>query len=184
MSKKFSGNSKKGDECPVCGGIIWGRGQRVIIEGARMTVCHNCAQHGTKVSKKPMKSKNITRTSYISGQSKKSSVVKPKPNIIAKQLDEDVEIVADFAKIIRIARNAKKLNQDQFAQKLNEKPSLLRRIESGKVKPTIKLAKKIEKVYGISLIKESDQVVVDTKKYMKRARGTSLGDIAFVKKKK
>ena len=51
----------------------------------------------------------------------------------------------DYAKRIKNARTNSKLNQEQFAQKLNEKPSLLRRIESGKVEPTIKLAEKIEK---------------------------------------
>ncbi|GAG90516.1 unnamed protein product, partial [marine sediment metagenome] len=34
-------------ECPICGGIIWGKGQKVLLEGAKITVCDNCAQHGT-----------------------------------------------------------------------------------------------------------------------------------------
>ena len=25
-------------ECPICGGIIWGKGQNVLIEGAKMIV--------------------------------------------------------------------------------------------------------------------------------------------------
>ena len=113
MSKKYSGSNKKQDECPVCGGVIWGRGQKVIIEGARMTVCDNCAQHGTRVKKSPKSSKSITRTSYTSGQIKKTSMPKPKTIISTQTLDEDIEIVPDFAKKIRNVRNAKGLNQDQ-----------------------------------------------------------------------
>ena len=87
---------------------------------------------------------------------------------------------------LRKARNARGLNQDQFAQKLNEKPSLLRRIEAGKVEPTIKLAKKIEDVYNIKLIKQVDEIEPTAKQsqYMKKSSGSSLGDIAYVKKKK
>ncbi|MCK4383585.1 MAG: helix-turn-helix domain-containing protein, partial [Candidatus Lokiarchaeota archaeon] len=75
-------------------------------------------------------------------------------------------------------------NQDQFAQKLNEKPSLIRRIESGKAEPTEKLAKKIESVYNIKLLKKADDYIVSTKDYMKKQKNTSLGDIAIIKKKK
>ena len=91
----------------------------------------------------------------------------------------------DYAKRIRNVRNSLNLNQDQFAQKLNEKPSLLKRIETGKVEPTIKLAKKILKVYNIQLIKKADDTEfnVQETKFMKRSAGSSLGDIAYIKKK-
>jgi len=156
--------------CPICEGVIW-KGQKVLIEGVKMTVCNSCAQYGKKLLTKPKS------TSSHSTHPKSSS-----RNVINKM--EEVEIVPDYAKIIRNVRTLKKLNQDQFAQKLNEKPSLLRRIESGKVKPTIKLAKKIEKVYNITLLKKSDEIEVNTKKYMKKQTSSTLGDIAFIKKKK
>lgn len=159
--------------CPICDGIIW-KGQKVLIEGVKMTVCNSCAQYGKKLLAKP-------KSTYL----KKSHSTEPKSssrNSINKM--DDVEIVPDYAKKIRNVRTLKKLNQDQFAQKLNEKPSLLRRIESAKVKPTIKLAKKIEKVYNITLLKKSDEIEVNTKKYMKKQTSSTLGDIAFIKKKK
>ena len=69
---------------------------------------------------------------------------------------------------------------------MNEKPSLLRRIEAGKVEPTVKLAKKIEDVYKIKILKKSDEIEarVQNNKYMKKSNVKSLGDIAFIKKKK
>ncbi|TFG03137.1 MAG: TIGR00270 family protein [Promethearchaeota archaeon] len=156
--------------CPICDGIIW-KGQKVLIESVKMTVCNSCAQYGKKLITKPKS------TSSYSARPKGSS-----RNSINKM--DEVEIVPDYAKIIRNVRTLKKLNQDQFAQKLNEKPSLLRRIESAKVKPTIKLAKKIEKVYNVILLKKSDEIEVNTKKYMKKQTSSNLGDIAFIKKKK
>ena len=175
MSKKIANQFEK--ECPICGGKIWGRGEKVIIEGARITVCQSCAQFGVKIKSKS----KVTATSkklYT-----KSSV---KKGVRRREIEESVEFVSDYAIKIRNARNARGFNQDQFAQKLNEKPSLLRRIEAGKVEPTIKLAKKIEKVYNIKLLKKVDEIEPTTpqSKYMKKSSGSSLGDIAYVKKKK
>ena len=165
-------------ECPVCGGIIWGRGQRVLLEGAKITVCDNCAQHGKKIYKPPTNAKTTKpRQGRPRSTARKQSL---KPRGI-----EELEIVLDYAKRIRNVRNSLNLNQDQFAQKLNEKPSLLKRIETGKVEPTIKLAKKILKVYNIQLIKKADDTEfnVQETKFMKRSAGSSLGDIAYIKKK-
>ncbi len=166
-------------ECPICGSIIWGKGQRVLLEGAKITVCHNCAQHGEKIRKQPT---NTQVRKSIPYQSKKF----PKKQIMKKDFVSDLEIISDFASKIRNKRNSLGLNQDQFAQKLNEKPSLLRRIETGKVEPTIKLAKKIEEIYNLKLLKKTDEIEgsVQNTKYMKKSTGTSLGDIAFIKKKK
>lgn len=166
-------------ECPVCGSIIWGKGQRILLEGAKITVCHNCAQHGIKIQK-------ISTSTHIKSSFSRDRAIRPKHQDLKKPRIDDLEIIPDYAKKIRNARNTLGLNQDQFAQKLNEKPSLLRRIETGKVEPTIKLAKKIEDVYNIKIIKKVTEIEADVSnnKYMKKTSRTSLGDIAFIKKKK
>ncbi len=166
-------------ECPICGSIIWGKGQRVLLEGAKITVCFNCAQHGIKIQKPPISTQTKKKYSYDKKPSSKRQVVK-------KDFIDDFEINPDYAKKIRNKRNSLGLNQDQFAQKLNEKPSLLRRIEAGKAEPTIKLAKKIEDIYKIKILKKTDEIEanVQNNKFMKKSTGTSLGDIAFIKKKK
>jgi len=166
-------------ECPICGSIIWGKGQRVLLEGAKITVCYNCAQHGTKIRKSP----TATQIRKIS-QSRPSKFQKKSPRKIESR--DELEIVSDYAHKIREARTSRGLNQDQFAQKLNEKPSLLRRIEAGRVEPTLKLAKKIENVYNLQLLKSSNEAEINVQetKFMKKSTSTSLGDIAFIKKKK
>ncbi|MFX1388791.1 MAG: multiprotein bridging factor aMBF1 [Promethearchaeota archaeon] len=166
-------------ECPLCGSIIWGKGQRVLIEGVKMTVCHNCAKDGIKLQKLPprMQPRSTNLSNRKSSQKRES---------MRKDLIDDWQIIPDYAQKIRIKRTSLGLNQDQFAQRLNEKPSLLRRIEAGKVEPTIKLAKKIEDVYNIKILKKSDEIEtnIQNSKYMKKSTGSSLGDIAFIKKKK
>ncbi|NVM43463.1 MAG: TIGR00270 family protein [Candidatus Lokiarchaeota archaeon] len=177
MSKKLTDEYEK--ECPICGGKIWGRGEKVLIEGAKIVVCQSCAQFGVKIKLKT-KIAPSNKGLYPKPKSSVTKVVRP------REIEESVEIVSDYVTKIRKARNSRGLNQDQFAQKLNEKPSLLRRIEAGKVEPTIKLAKKIEDVYNIKLLKQVDEIEPTAKQsqYMKKANGSSLGDIAYVKKKK
>lgn len=168
-------------ECPICGGVIWGRGQKVIIEGAKLTVCDSCAQHGEKVQRK----KN-TSTPNKDFQRKPKGRQKRTIPKMRKDSFDDFELVSDYAQRIRKARAKTGMNQDKFAQNINEKPSLLRRIESGKAKPTIQLAKKIQKEYNIQLLKEKDitsESSTNYKKYLKSSKGSSLGDIAFIKKK-
>ncbi|MFX1571345.1 MAG: multiprotein bridging factor aMBF1 [Promethearchaeota archaeon] len=166
-------------ECPICGSIIWGKGQRVLLEGAKITVCHNCAQHGTKIHKSttPIKA----RSSYH----QKSTQISRKINYKKNNID-NLEIIQDYDKKIREIRLKLRLNQDQFAHKMNEKPSLIRRIESRKVKPTIKLAKKIGKVFNINLLEKINdfESITQQNKFIKKSKGSSLGDIAFIKKKK
>jgi len=166
-------------ECLICGSIIWGKGQRVILEGARITVCHNCAQHGTKIHKP-------SSIEYGKRRFKQQPNPAPKRRKFKSPAIEELEVVSDYAKRVRNARTSLGLNQDQFALKLNEKPSLIRRIETGKAEPTVKLAKKIQKMYKIQLLKKSDEMDfnVHEKKFMKKTPGGSLGDIAFIKKKR
>ena len=171
-------NVKIDDDCPICGGKIWGKGQKVLIEGAKITVCQSCAQFGKKIATKTKKSQ-IERFS-----TNKQKVKKSKQSFKSSStLEPSIEFVSDYSKRIRNARTKKNLTQEQFSQKLNEKPSLIRRIESGKVEPSLKLAKKIEEMYSIKILKEPDDIKVNTKKYMKKSSTTSMGDIAFIKKK-
>ncbi len=165
-------------ECPICGSIIWDKGQKVLLEGAKITVCHNCAQHGTKLHKPPTNTQ--IKKSYPYNRKNP-----PKRQVLKKDFIGDLELISDYANKIRNKRNSLGLNQDQFAQKLNEKPSLLKRIETGKVEPTIKLAKKIEDIYNLKILKKTDEIEsnVQNDKYMKKSSRTSLGDIAFIKKK-
>ncbi len=172
-------NIKIDDDCPICGGKIWGGGQKVLIEGAKITVCQSCAHLGKKI---------ISKTKVTPIQKLKSSKTKTTKNKQAFKtsniLEPSVEIVSDYPERLRNIRVKNNITQEQFAKKLNEKPSLLRRIEAGKVEPSLKLAKKIEKMYNVSLLKDVDEIQVDTKKFMKKTSGSSMGDIAFIKRKK
>ena len=54
--------SEKDNQCPICDGIIWGKGQKVLIEGAKITVCQSCAQYGKRIITKTKS--NFIKRSY------------------------------------------------------------------------------------------------------------------------
>ncbi|MBN1214013.1 MAG: TIGR00270 family protein [Candidatus Lokiarchaeota archaeon] len=175
-------HNKKHDldkECPICGGIIWGRGYPTLIEGAKIDVCQNCAQHGKKIYS-PQK-KTFNKINY-SNQKKIPS--KKVQGFSERTTKPELEIVDDYFEKIRKIRQKNNLTQEQFAQTIHEKESLIKRIEANKVVPSLELAKKIENEYQIKLIHQEDVADVKTDKYMKKNKGSTLGDLAFIKKKK
>jgi putative transcription factor len=101
------------------------------IEGIKFNVCSNCSKHGRVVS-----------SGQVSSQQK--TIVK------RQELFEDV--VEDYSDLIRNARESKGMTILQVANGLNEKESLISKIEQGHIKPDIKLAKKIENFFGIKLV--------------------------------
>jgi len=57
----------------------------------------------------------------------------------------------EFAKLIREARMKKGLTHDQLGGQMNEKAGLLRKFETGALKPDELLAKKLQRFLGIHL---------------------------------
>ncbi len=120
---------------------------KALIEGVEMNVCKACASFG-KVMRSPQ---------YFSQQKHFSAAKQREPEIVE-------EILEEYAIKIKQAREKRKLNQEEFAKMLNEKESVLHAIEAGKQKPTFVLAKKLEKMLGITLIVQVKEEVVEQKR--------------------
>ena len=102
-----------------------------FVERVELRVCSNCCKYGKVVDE---------------GFSKNYSKVKIK-------MDEINETVAEnYFELIKNATESKKFSQKDLALKINEKESTLAKIEQGVLKPTIDLAKKLEKFLAIKLI--------------------------------
>ena len=147
-------------QCELCGAE--GRLYKVKIEGSIMNVCEKCKRFGTPIS---------TYHKPINYKKKKKTI--EKPEIIE-------EIVPDYANLIREARESHKMKQDEFARKINEKDSIIHKIETGHFKPSLKLAKKIEKFFGIKLIQEIEDSDNKVKTSDDTGSGFTIGD--FIKK--
>mgnify|MGYP001609896544 CR=1 FL=1 len=98
-----------------------------------------------------------------------------------QEKEEKVEVlVEDYADIIKKKRESVGMTQKDFANKLNEKESIIHKLETGAFEPSLALAKKLEKLLGVKLIEEYTEKSEGMKKKM--GEGFTLGD--FIKLKK
>jgi putative transcription factor len=87
-------------------------------------------------------------------QKKQTQTIKTSPRRSISKSEKILEIVDGYAALVRKNREKKGLTQDQLGEKINEKGSVISRIESGHMEPDIKVAKKLERFFSISLLEE------------------------------
>ena len=144
-------------QCEMCG-TETGSPKTVKIEGAELEVCDDCADFGTEVRTEETSSTS-TKYSTSSSGSSSSSASSPSGGSSGTtggggrrdMFDEMDEVVQDYDDRIRTAREAEDLTQEELANQLNEKASLIRKLERGDVLPSDSIQRKLEKELGIDL---------------------------------
>jgi len=137
-------------ECELCG--RQGKVVPVMIDGAKMLVCLNCAKHGERLY--PVESRpTVPRHEHWSyGNKPKMFVPKKQPRQRYVENIEDIpDLIEDYHKVISKARQLKGWDHAQFAKKLFEKKSVITKIESKHMKPDAQLTRKIEKLLDVKL---------------------------------
>ncbi len=137
------------------------------VAGTSMNVCNRCLSHG-----------------QVSTPSQKHHTFYHK-----KKEDEIQEIVPDFAQRITRALAQKGYDVHNLARGVNIKESTLKNYLSGKIKPDVSNALKIERFLGITLVEGALQTSTDNftlKEEEKNLSSRSLGDLLEeqLKKKK
>ncbi len=132
--------------CEVCGRKIFGEPLRVIIEGAKLTVCTECSKHGKATWEEPKPQVQTTkpRIAVYPVMIQKKNMEIP--------TESTLELVENYDAKIRQAREKLGLTHEQLGKRINEKVSLLRKIETGKMKPSNSLATRLERTLKIKLI--------------------------------
>lgn len=151
--------------CEICGKELKGSGFKIIVEGTELTVCASCKQFGSE------------KVSTAAQAGAKRVVIKKKK--VSTDIEFKDELVENYNQIIRQEREKRGWSQEQLAKKIQEKESLIRKIENAEITPDPEVVAKIEKLFGIKL-KESVPVVKIEKK---SSLTPTLGDIVVVKKK-
>ena len=143
-------------QCEMCGKEV-SSPSRVKIEGAELDVCDECTDFGTELKTEDSSSSTSTKYSTSSSGSSGSSSSSSSSSSSGgggrrrDMFDEMDEIAQDFDDRIRSARESNGLSQKQLAQQLNEKASLIRKLEQGNSLPSDDVRTKIEKSLGIDL---------------------------------
>ncbi len=103
------------------------------------------------------------------------------PRRVQRPKEPAEEVVENVKDIVRQAREKKGWSREELGEKIYEKASVVSRIESGKMVPDLKLARKMEKLMNIVLIEKNEDLSADESSHSK-IRGATIGDIARIKK--
>lgn len=125
--------------CELCGRQVADGKKTVLIDGTIFNVCISCSKRG-----KPY-------VSAVSPKRKPTSIPTSKKGNTKIRMTDDTILSPEFAKLIREARTKKGLTHVQLGTQMNEKATLLRKFETGSLKPDEILAKKLERFLGIKL---------------------------------
>lgn len=149
--------------CELCG-TEFPKTRRVIIEGTPLNVCSNCAKFGTPVTKEQARKESpvlerLERKRY-----------RP-PDIYEREVDI---LVRDFSTRIREARMRMDISQEEFGKQLNEKWSVINKLETGDLRPDDKLVAKLERALGITLREKLKPTEVEKKT---AGKALTIGDL-------
>lgn len=171
-------------QCEMCGAETTSP-KTAKIEGAELQVCADCVEFGTEVQQ----GENTSNTKYSTSDDSSSTQSTQRPTT-GKQtqstrsksrrdlFDEMEEIVEDYNDRIRAARESQGLTQAELADQLNEKTSLIQKLERGDHLPSDTVRRKLERALDIELIEGgSGDEDVNSWSSSGEQGGVTLGDI-------
>jgi len=141
--------------CELCGKDVT-FAKKVTIEGVTLDVCSECAKFGIE-AKKPTKKEEPAAKPIIT-QRLEIRERRGKPRDIYESGMRE-ELTDDYAARIRDARSKRGMSQKDLAMKLNEKLTVLSKVEAGDMRPDDKLVAKLEKELGIKLKEKPAEVL-------------------------
>ncbi len=133
-------------ECEICGTEIKGHARYIQIGNSKLMVCEACARYGTPVME-PGEGGSGSRMALPLPLSllrkKESRQIKVDMDRV---IEEELALGEDYGRKVKEAREKAGLRQDELARMINEKQSLLRKIENEAMIPTREVQMKIERV--------------------------------------
>lgn len=120
---------------------------RIELEGTMLNVCEKCASYGRIVAK--LKQAEPVKKNKKKEKEAHKEEVKPRKGTETVQI-----ITSNYPKLIKSEREKKGLKQEELAKRIAEKESVIHKLESGRMKPGIPLARKLEKFLKIKLVEE------------------------------
>lgn len=165
--------------CEVCGAKINGKPYNVMIEGAKLTVCVKCSRLGEVCYEEPKPKISTPKLKAVAVPLRIQTKTKQTPTV-----DTTLELVENFDVKIRQAREKLGLSHEELGKRINEKVSLLRKIETGKMIPDNKLAAVLEHALKIKLIVPAKEEKIPQARVTKTtSRELTLGDLIQLNKK-
>lgn len=162
--------------CEMCG-VDVPRLKRIVIEGSMLEVCPRCEKFGQDYDQVKDGEGIIGRDTIVERLERREKRLKSR-DVFEKG---ERELAFDFPGRIRNARARLGLNQEELGKKINEKKSVVAKLETGDMIPDDKLIRKLERALDISLMEEVGPVMAP--QHHEASRGMTLGDLIKIKKK-
>ncbi len=168
--------------CEMCGKEV-PRTRSVTVGGTMLSVCNECARFGDEVRREepasPPPGPAYGAGGEVAQQRVSQSAVRSRPRDVLAE--GPLELVEDYPKRIREARQRRGWKQEDLGRQINEKKSVISHIETGEARPDPKLVKKLETTLDIKLM-EPAEFQMDTSKKGKKTGGVTLGDLIRMSK--
>ena len=160
-------------QCEICGVEIRGKPLCITIDNSELQVCQKCAFYGKAADKWTPVSRKV------------SPVVRTVPRAEKKPRKDFFDILKDelmdnYDHIIREAREARGWSQEDLAENIKEKVSLIKKIERREIVPEDSVRKKLEYTLNIKLTERVDMTEQEVSLLRK---DTTLGDIVKIRRK-
>lgn len=155
-------------DCEVCGKTIMGNPFKAIIEGTKLLVCYECSHHSSATWRFDDKRPKINTP--------KKRISMPNKPI----LQGDLELLEDYGKMMRKARENLGLSHEELGRRIGEKVSVLRKLETNKMTPSVSLTAKLERILDIKLQGEYKTPQITKEMLAQKPYERVLGDIAIL----
>ena len=157
-------------QCELCGVECGDHCRPAMVDHVKMILCPKCIKHGEGI-------KEIHSSSVHVNQSLMRRQLKLKEKDVYEKMN--IELISDWNVVIQNARTKKGLTREQLGFNIGEPTASISKIENGELRPSDKVARKLEKELDITLFEQVKEVI--SKPSSTQSMGLTLGD--FIKKK-
>lgn len=156
--------------CEMCGADV-ARTKTVVVEGTVLSVCPSCARFGEEVNA-PQTRRRAAPPVVAERLEARRRRMTPR-DVFSGQDEED--LAPDYGDRIRRAREARGWRQADLGAKINERATIIAKVESGAMVPSENLLRRLERTLGITLTEKVPEPVA---RRASRAReAPTLGDL-------
>jgi putative transcription factor len=153
--------------CEMCGGEE-PRLRAVLVEGTRLLLCPRCARFGTEIPQPAVARAPRSRPPP-------AAPTRTPPRAVPREPAEaEVDLAPDYPERIRRAREGKGWKQEELARRIQEKLSVIEKLEKGKMRPSDALVSKLERSLGVRLF---ERVEEEPPEERRGSRPLTLGDL-------
>ena len=149
-------------DCEMCGYESRSL-QDVIVEGSMLRVCDRCTTYGKIV--------HVTPPNGLFSDGGEKHILPSVGEII----------IEDYGARIKSGREQQKLTQEELASHVQEKLSIIHKLEAHQQPPTLSLARKLEKLLHIQLVEQYASPEKKSGKLNLHDHTLTIGDLIKIK---